>query len=268
MDISPDLAVSSERNAQSPMSEAWYVENIRFTFLGVTDWTQRQIFSEIAGVTPTQINVQPAAQLHQETGNLSDAYLTVSQQADRIDVILSDLPTRNTVDPALPDYKPLYSIGPFHMSIKTFDSISERAVALIPGATRIAYAITLIHQTETVREAVVWLQTYLPTVDFDSAKDLDPIFQINRPIRDKEGRFINRLARWDTIQVTSVRVTVGANLPVRPLPTRPPVCAARAYIDISTDVDNTSVFTSPELSELLGELRAYAIHIAERGDSK
>jgi hypothetical protein len=269
MHISTDFApLAAERSTQSRMSKDWYAENVRLTFFGVKDWTQRPIFSEITGAAPAQINALPPMQIHQEAGNFSDAYLSVAQQANRIDVVLSDQPTRNTVDPALPGYKPLYWIGPPNESIEIFDAIAEKTTSLVSGATRIAYAVTLVHQTDSVREAVLSLRKYLPTVEFDPDNDLDLAFQINRPIRDAKGRFINRLARWDTIQVASMRVGVGSVLSISPLPSRPPICAARIYVDISTDVDNTSPFPRPELSELLGELRAHAITIAENGDSK
>jgi hypothetical protein len=139
---------------------------------------------------------------------------------------------------------------------------------LVPGATRIAYAMTLVHQTDTLRGAIISLRKHLPTIEFDPDNDLDLSFQINRPKRDEKGRLINRLARWDTIQVASLRVTVGNIPPVPPLPSRPPIWAARIYVDISTDANNTSPYTGQELSELADELRANAIRIAQNGDSK
>lgn len=270
MHISNDLAsLPAERSVQSRMSDGWYVENLRLTFFEVADWTQHQIFSDIAGVVPAQLNAQPPMQLYQETGNVADAYLSVAQQGSRIDVVLSDQPTRNTVDPALPGYRPLYWIGSLAQSLDLFDRISAKTISLVSAATRVAYAISLVRQTDTVRDAIMFLRRYLPTIDFDPNNDLDLSFQINRPIRDNRGRLINRLARWDTIQIASMRITVGAGVPsASPLPTRPPLSAARIYVDINTDANNTSPFTHPELSELVDELRAYAMHIAENGDAK
>jgi hypothetical protein len=265
MHISSDLEPrAADRSVLSGMLDDWYVENLRLTFFEVTGWTQHSIFSEIAGVVPTQINAQPPMQLQQETGNFSDAQLSVVQQGSRIDVILSDQVTRNTVDPALPDYRPFYWIGPFAKSLELFNAVSGKTVSLVPGATRVAFGMTLIHKTETVREAIVSLQKHLPTVNFDPNNDLDLIFQINRPTRDQKGRFINRLARWDTIQVTSVRM--GAN--AQPWPSGPPICAARIYLDLSTDIKNTSPIPPPELSEIVNYLRDCAINIAQNGDLK
>jgi hypothetical protein len=267
--IPNDLApLTADRRVKTRMSDEWYIENLRLSFLGVTNWTQRQIFSEIAGVGPTQINAQPPMQMHQETGNVADAYLAVTQQGSRIDLILSDQPTRNTVDRTLPGYKPLYWIGPFPQSLHLFDAIAAKSVSLVSGATRVAYAMTLVRQTQTVRETNITLQKYLPTVEFDPNNDLDLVFQINHPIRDQRGRFINRLAKWESIQVTSVLVAVG-NVPAAPpLPSGPPICVARISVDVNTDPNNTSPFTGPELSELVTELRDYATNIAQNGDSK
>jgi hypothetical protein len=260
--------LAADRSVQSHMSDDWYTESVRLTFFEVTDWTQRQVFSEITGIAPTQINAQPPMQVYQETGNLSDAYLSVAQQGSRIDVMLTDQPTRNTVDPSLPEYKPLYWIGSFTQSIEQFNAIAAKTVSLVSGATRVAYAMTLVQQTATAREAMISLRKHLPTIDFDPNSDLDLAFQINRPTRDQEGRFINRFARWDTIHLTSVRMAVGGVPPVLPLPSRPPICAARIYVDISTDADNTSPFTRPALSDLVDHLRDYAVNIAQNGDSK
>jgi hypothetical protein len=265
MHISDDLAPLAADRVRPSMSDDWYIESLRLTFFEVAGWTQRQTFTEISGVVPTQINAQPPMQLHQEVGDLGDAYLSVAQQGNRIDVILSDQPTRNIVDPALPGFKPLYWIGPFNQSIELFAPISARAVSLMSGAGRLAYAMTLVHNTATVRDAIISLRRYLPTVDFDPDNDLDLSFQINRPTRDKRGRLINRFARWDTIQVMSMLVAIP---PALPMPSRPSISAARIYVDVSTDANNTSSFSGSELSELVDELRSYAISVAQNGDSK
>jgi hypothetical protein len=270
MHTSSELAVApAERNMQSQALEGWYAENLRLTFFGAPNWTQHPIFSEIAGVVPAQINSQPATQQFGEVGDIAEAYLNVSQQANRIDVVLSDQPTRNTVDPALPGYKPLYWVGPFDESIKRFDGISARATTLVSGATRVAFAITLVHQTSSIHEALASLHKFVPTVKFDPDHDLDLSFQINRPTRDQKGRFINRLARWDTIQILSMRIAIGSGVPPVPsLASQPPRCAGRIYVDISTDAENTIPITGSELSDLVIELRGYAIDIAQKGDSQ
>jgi len=170
--------------------------------------------------------------------------------------------------PAAPDYRPLFWIGPYQESLEVFDSISSKATSLIPDATRIAFAITVIRQTDSVREAVVRLRPLLPTVEINPDNDLDLIFQINRPITDGRGRFINRLARWDTLQVTSLRVVIGSIPGISPMQSQPPICAARIYADVSTDADNVIPISRAELAEIVSELRAYAINIVENGDRK
>jgi hypothetical protein len=148
-----EFAPAGTRDMPS-QSEEWYVEQLRLTFIGLTDWTSREIFSEIAGTPASQINAQPPMQFYQEAGSVFDAYLSVTQQAGRMDVVLSDQPTRNTADPALPGYKPLYWIGSLKDSVENFSAISNKTISLVSGATRVAYAITLIHKTDSLREAV------------------------------------------------------------------------------------------------------------------
>jgi hypothetical protein len=78
MHISGDVApVRADQTLRSNMPDEWYIENLRLTFFEVTDWTPRPIFSEVAGVPPSQINAQPPMQVHQEMGNLGDAYLQI-----------------------------------------------------------------------------------------------------------------------------------------------------------------------------------------------
>jgi hypothetical protein len=268
MHISGDVApVRADQTLRSNMPDEWYIENLRLTFFEVTDWTPRPIFSEVAGVLPSQINAQPPMQVHQEMGNLGDAYLSVAQQGNRIDVVLSDQPTRNTVNPTLPGYKPLYSVGPFPQSLEPFNAIATKTISLLSGATRAAFSMTLVHQTDAAREATKFLCKYLPTVDFDPNNDVEIAFQINRPRRNSKGRTINRLARWDTIQVLSLRMAVGGAVGVLPVPSALPVFAARTYVDISTDALNTSPIDRSELSEIVDELREHAMAIAKDGDS-
>jgi hypothetical protein len=245
--------------------EGWYVESLRLSFFGLTEWKPRPIFEQIVDAMPTQITAQPVMRFHQEWGNVSDAYVNITQNLDRLDVVLSDQPTRNTIDPDAAGYRPLFWVGPYGSSIERFDPICERATALANSATRAAYAMSLIRQTENAREAGVRLHEFLPTVAFDPNNDLDLSFQVNRPVRDKEGRYINRLAKWESIQTIMLQVGIGAT-PLAPLPSKPPIFAARIYIDVSTDAENTSALNN--LPELARELRSYTREIAENGDSK
>jgi len=254
--------LAGEGSMQSRLSD-WYAESLRLSFFGITGWTQRSIIREIADVEPVLMTSQPLMQIHQEAGNLLDGYINVTQQAGRVDVVLSDQPTRNTMDPAAPGYTPLFRIGTFEKSIEMFDKISMKATSLVTSATRVAYAITLIRQTESVREAGACLHRFLPTVDFDPKNDVDLTFQVNRPTRDGKGRFINRLAKWESIQLTTLHIGVG---PLPAVPSRPPVYAARIYVDVSTDAENTQPLN--DLPELVVELRSYTLSIAENGDSR
>ncbi|HZP76601.1 MAG TPA: hypothetical protein VFB45_10695 [Pseudolabrys sp.] len=267
MHISDQLEALAKRNMSPEITNGWFAESLRLSFFGVTDWTQRALFSEVTDTVAAQINAQPALQIQQEQGIVADAYLTIGQQANRIDLILSDQPTRNTVDPEKPGFRPLFWVDSFGKSIEIFDRITAKTLTIIRGATRVAYAVTVIQQTENIRDAGGILHDCLPTVQFDPKCDVDVSFQINRPIRDQAGRLINRLARWDTIQVTTLRVSVGGVGSLSTVPSAPPLCAARIYADISTDAENTTPFSHPELEKIVADLRGHAIAIVEQGDS-
>ena len=261
----PDGPAVGDLMSAPPQPTVWYAESLRLSFLGIPEWVQRPLFAEIAEVPPAQTTTQLPLRLHQETGGVSDAFLSVSQQADRVDIILSDQPTRNTVNPIGPDYRPLFWIGPFRESLEIFDLISARTIPLIPRTARMAYAITLVCETESARAALTCLRRYLPTVDFNPENDSDLLFQINRPIRNERGQLINRLSRWQSTQ--TARVRVAATLPLTPsVEVGAMTFAAHAYIDISTDANNTVPFVGTELASLIERLRAYAVEIAEHGD--
>ncbi|MGJ4945136.1 hypothetical protein ACQR1W_31565 [Bradyrhizobium sp. HKCCYLS1011] len=241
----------------------WNAESFRLTLFDVADWIQRPIFAEIAASPPAQINAQPPIQFYQETGNLFDAYLSVTQQGNRVDVSLSDEPTRNTIDPSTPGYRPLYYVGPYQSSLAYFDQICDRTTNVFKRAARLAYAITLIRQTSNMPEAMSILRGYLPTIDFDPQTDRDLAFQINRPTHDRAGKLINRLARWETVQLAKIRVMAATVPTVAPGET---TFAARAYVDVNTDAENTVPLG--DLPELIRDLRAQAVHMIEHGDTK
>jgi hypothetical protein len=246
---------------------AWFAESLRLSFFGLTEWKVRPIFEEIVGLPPAELKAQPAMRVHQEWGNVDDAFLNITQQIDRLDVVLSDQPSRNTIDPSAAGYRPLFWIGPYEDSLKLFDGICERALRLVQGATRAAYAISVIRPSSSVRESCAYLHEFLPTVAFNPANDLDLLFQVNRPMRDENGIMINRLGKWESLRVTTVQVELGgaSQIPSPALMTKPTVLGARIYVDVSTDAENTSPLKG--LPTIVGSLRSSALAIAENGDS-
>jgi hypothetical protein len=243
--------------------EGWLAESFRLSFIGVPSWTPRPIFLETTGAQPALTTAQPLVQMHQEAGEVSHAQLSVVQQASRIDFVLGDKP-RNPFDQTALDYKALFSIGPYREGLELFDSISAKAISLVSSAVRVAFSITLIRQTDNAQESIRCLHKLVPRLPVDPNNDLDLVFQINRPVHGSQGQLINRLAKWESLQITTVQVGVGAaSLPI--VPSRPPVSAAQVYIDVSTDAANISPLGN--LSELVNELRRHATKLAEAGDT-
>lgn len=248
---------------QDPL-DGWLAESIRLSFLDIPGWTQRPIFGEVAGVEPTSTSVERMVQTQQEAGDVSHAFLNVMQQSNRIDIVLGDKPSQNTVDPLTPGYKPFF-VGPFRQTLEMFDAVADKAVNLVSGAIRVAYAITLIRPTSDAQEAVRALHRLIPSVPVDPEKDSDLIFQINRPARDDQGRVINRLARWQALQVATVRMrALGVPMPI--LPSAPLATAAQIYIDTSTDASN--IVPISDLPRVVSELREHSVKLAEGEKAK
>lgn len=242
--------------------DGWLAESFRLSFIGLSNWTQRAVFAEISGVQPALITAQPMVLLHQEAGSVSHAHLNIVQQANRVDLVLGDKPTLNTLDPNAPGYKAFFSIGPYRENLELFDSLVAQAIPLVSSALRMAVAITLIRETTNARESIRCLHRLAPNLPIDPNNDLDLIFQINRPTHNAQGLLINRLAKWEALQVTTVQVGVGA-VPMPIVPSRPPVTAAQIYIDVSTDAERSSPLNN--LSEIVSELRGQAVKLAEAG---
>ncbi|MEY9466332.1 hypothetical protein ABH973_006745 [Bradyrhizobium ottawaense] len=254
---SPEAAASD-----NPLA-GWQAEGFRLSFIGVSEWSQRPIFRDISGVEPALVTAQRMVQLHQEAGEVGHAHLNVVQQANRIDITIGDKPTQNTVDPSLPGYKPFFSAGPFHETLQLFDDLTSKAAPLLKNALRVAYAITLLQPTPNARQSGRLLHRFLPKVPMDPEKDIDLIFQINRPHVREGGLLINRLGRWESVQITTVRVLAsGGPMPV--MPAASPITAAQIYVEANTDAENTVPLTN--LPDLVQELRNAAVKLAEVGD--
>ena len=249
------------------MQNAWYVENLRLTFFVGPQWAQRPLFVDLAGVSAAEVVARPQMQLHQETGNVLDAYLTVIQVPGRVDIVLSATPSAPVAKSASPDVKLFLFVGTLEESISTFSKIARNAASLIIHTVRVAYAITLLQPTDTIIAAQEILKSNLPTVNFDPQHDIDITYQINHPMVGRRGQKINRLAKWDALQASLVQITLGVGSP-QPPSSMPSAFAARAYFDINTDADNTIPLTESEVHEVIEELRSLAVELAQNGDKQ
>jgi hypothetical protein len=247
------------------MQADWYAESLRLTFFALPTWTQRALFAEVVGTPASEQVSRPLQNFHQESGSAFGRHLIVGQTPGRIDFILSDNPTPPVFGAPPLALKDFFWIGELKESISLFDQIIGRAAISVGGALRVAYAITLLRQTETARGAIGILKEQLPTVDFDPQNDADLVYQINHPRLSRTGRKTNRLARWEAIQSGTVQLGLGAMVPVSMSPL---AFAARVHIDVNTDADNKVPIADQELADVIAELRSMAVEIAERGDSK
>jgi hypothetical protein len=240
----------------------WNAESFRLTFFEIINWTERPLFAELTETVAAQVVVQRPVQLHQETGPLGDALLSVVQQPGRLDIVLSDIPTRNTLSAALPGFRPFFWVGPYEESLATFDGICAKATSAIANAKRVAYSVTLINSTTSAQESLSKLIAFLPDVHLDPQNDSDFVFQINRPVRHEKHGLINRLGRWETLSTATI--LLGAHPSIGAAGAFPGNTAARIVADVSSDSLNTEPLT--DLKALFGLLREQALEIAEKGD--
>jgi hypothetical protein len=246
------------------MPADWYAESLRVTFFVANDWKQEPLFAAISGVPPQEAIERVPTQLRQETGGVAGAHLTVVQQVGRIDVVLSSVPT----NPSVPNENPFSWIGKFVDALAILDGLTDKAAAAVSSALRVAFAPILLSPTATLEEANASLSLLLPFVSFDPANDTDIVWQINRRRRTESWGLINRLARWEALQVQVgyIGLNQGAMPSAVPLSAAATGCAVRLALDINTDPANVTPITGTAVKETIIELRSHAVEIAERGD--
>jgi hypothetical protein len=242
----------------------WNLESVRAVFYAEPSWRQRPLFASIAEREPDEVNKRTSFQFRQEAGAVSGGYLRVTQQGSCIDISFSDMPGRNVTDPDSPGYQQFYWIGPAHSSISIFDEFITKLDLLSMPVSRLAYILTLIYPTASMKEAMVKFKTLLPDVSFDPESDTDLFWQINKPrLIDGVGR-INCLSRYHVIQSGfSVHGLMGQAPQMLDLSKIPPT-AMRAEIDV-----NTVIKSPPQSFErptgILSQLRDTALGVFEKG---
>ena len=235
----------------------WYAESLRVTFFVGNDRRQEALFATIAG-TPPQETVERAPQhLRQDVGQVSGSRLAVVQQQGRVDVHLLGI-SQDTA---------FSWIGSFAEALKIFNPLVDKAAAAMYNPSRIAFAPTLILPADTFSAANMTLRSLLPLVTFDPANDTDIVWQINRRRPSRIRGTINRLAKWEVLQVQLVTISSTNAVPTAtPIVAEPPVSAVRLSIDINTDPTITTAIVGTAIGQTLDELRAHAIEISEKGD--
>jgi hypothetical protein len=242
----------------------WYAESFRLTFFVGSDWSLRPLLGDLAGVAPQEVAENAVVPIRQEASIISDAQLRVVQQPSRIDIVLSDIPTRNTNDPTAPDYKKFFWIDKLESGLRRFDQISANVGVIDVAVQRIAYVPTLIWPCDDIKAVMHALRETLPLVKFNPDIDTDISWRINRPRAIDGIGLINRLSQWNTLQAAYLRLpALVEHRPIPPL--LPAVFAARVEIDINTAPSNDEI-TNNQVPKVIHLLRALALEIAERGD--
>jgi hypothetical protein len=243
------------------MLNDWKAESLRLTFFVQPQWVQRQLFGDVLGIPATEVVARPQLQYHQEVGAALGGQVSIIQQPQRVDFILSEAVT------ARADARPFFWIGQLTDSLEEFDRLVEKAVPLIKTPLRVAFAIAAIQESASAAEAMRILRKDLPTVAFDEDNDLDLAFQINRPRRGFHGERINRVSKWETIESTRIQF-VAALPPTITASSSPGGFAARVYVDANTEANTVTPIANDDLTDIIRLIRSMAIEIIEKGDVK
>jgi hypothetical protein len=247
----------------------WYVESFRLTFFVGAEWTQRPLFAELTGIEPTERSEKTIPiPTRQESGGFGEVHVRTIQQPGRLDILMTDVPTRNVSDPEAPDYKAFFWIAKLVSAFAMFDEITAKVPHFTSPLLRIAYVPTLICRASDARGTMQLLRQALPLVQFDPEIDTDLFWQINRP-RSVDGiGKINRVSKWNALQTHLVPVPIsGVAGQQAAILAIPPLAefAVRAEFDVNTAPTNPEI--SPDaVKNIINVLRSFAIEIAEYGD--
>jgi hypothetical protein len=245
----------------------WLAESLRWTAIGPEIQVGEPLFEKLTGVKPQEQVNRPAQAQFTEAGVFRGFRISIAQQLGRVDVLFTDDPQANTIDPTRPNYKPFYSIGEYSVAATVAREIGRRLVDCFgPEGTQklaiLAYGPILLRGVESVIDWNELLAIYLPNVRFDPKNDTDIFWQINRPrLSMIHSGKINRVSKWHVLAFQMIGV-----LPLTPQPLMRRKAALRLEMDLNFNPASLSPPSLDLIARGLDELYNMAAEIADKGD--
>lgn len=233
------------------IADSWRVETLRFTLFRPADvkFQASGLWEKIVGNSPTNRTERPQQGLTIEEGIWEDRQLTVTVQPERLDVLMSSVPSSL---PSLPD------LGKF----ATAEAAFIRVLPNLPveSVTRVAFGVVLLHPTADHAEAYRQLAAFLPEIEIKPEWS-DFLYQINKPTNSKIDPeiVINRLNRWSAISMQILNLSNTNQL------NKVQLFAVRHELDISTKPEK-ELSSKHDIPRQLTELVDEAFAIAGRSE--
>jgi hypothetical protein len=220
-----------------------------------TAFEQTEWWEQVVGEPPDTRNSQPKVKFFQEQGPLDGGVLTLGILPGRFDWILSSI-----TESGLP--------GVYTDIARSFRGRLSDWLRIGPPVHRLAFGAILHQPVANALQGTICLSKYLSTVKVDPETMSDLLFRVNRPMSfpiDGAELRINRISKWDTLQLSTTTVTVGAGAGDLALATSSLFC--RLELDISTDQDRKTQLPQDLLPVVFQQMVDIGIGISERGDT-
>jgi hypothetical protein len=191
----------------------WEAQTLRVTFFPTeatavsSDW-----WIDFTGVEPDSESKHPKAAIVVVSGSFEGRFLSISSGAGRVDLVFQPVLQTSTSAPnsiAIPSA----TIGPADALL---DVLCERIAPIcerMKSVDRLALGGVFLKAVVSHEEAYNNLKMMLKSVTVDPENMRDLVYRVNWPVRDDQGRVINRLGAWSTILAKGFGVTAGAEGP-------------------------------------------------------
>lgn len=261
-------------NAEAPALQDWEVDHLRFTSFYRGEVPQAHVegwWREIADSEERSVSLRPPDLM--EHGPVGDDELALQWQGalKRVDWRLHQHKDE-TSPPAI------LSLGNLEAALERFTVFTDKWLAspTCPQSWRLALGAVLLLPVDTREEGYRILEPLLKdTVKLDPAGSSEFTYSINRRCKSStiEGLQINRLGKWFVWVWQTKKIEVrgilqdGSPTPiVQQSDLGPKRLACRVDLDINTMPEYEGEFDTQAQRDILEELRALAVEMAERGD--
>jgi hypothetical protein len=247
-----------QRSSSQPGEKGWLTESLRCSLFTADPLSRPDIsFHQLSATSPEQISERPAQNVRQEIGTIQAYRVACISQPGRVDIVLSMPPPKEPPS--------LINIGEFQDVVSALRTLLKEWWKSRPAVIRAALAPTLLRRFAEKLESRTQLRKLLPTVTFNPEHDQDILWQINRPRTSKtvEGLPVNRLAKWQVLEVRNIQIAQTGSVVMLPIPEY----LIHLELDINTASDNQTPFDPGKLPPLVDELSALAQEIMDKGDT-
>jgi len=241
----------------------WIVESLRVSVFFVPPGLANfdPLLATIVGVEPEEVTERPKIS-KSEVGRASSGHIFLTQQPDRIDLVLGA-----RADQAPSEDVGFFNVGPYEKAKETLYEPAKRLVEF-QGASisRVAFGVILLANVSDRVEGYKMLASLLPSVKVDPINTEEMVWQINRPRGSAvlNTMKINRISKWRVLSAQRMLFQLSPQASVAAT-TSPIISAVKADLETNTPVSEAAL-PKDRLKDILEELWFAAEELSVKGD--